>query len=345
MKNLFLLITVMLTVQTLTSAQDVNEKSWTLIHERFATWCPYCGTWGWDLKDQMLQEFENDNVIYMSVDYSGDLTNPTAKTYDENFGGSGQPLFYVDGVNINASSSNGATKVLETRWEVDYKKDELPFASVGIEAILDESSQSINANGTVKFLQDAEGGDYYFGMYLLEDVLYAQAGRTGISLHKNLLRASFLPEVFNNHLIYGKVDKGTEFKLSGTLYDTKTAKENYHVLGVIWTKNGNKYLYHNAFIVPVKSTTSTIDKNDDTGSFTVYQAESGNIVVTLDKNMNVGSSSEVLLSDMSGKVIKRLTSRDVSSGSIQIKANYTPGVHVVTFNNGKQTTSKKIMLF
>jgi len=345
MKHLFIIIGIVFLSQSYSVAQEVSEKNWTLIHERFATWCPYCGTWGWDFKNQVLNEFKDDNVIFMALDYSGELTNSVAKEFDANFTGAGQPIFYVDGVNINVSSSNGTTKLIETRSEVDFKKNVLPYACVGIDARLDETSQSVTANAIVKFVQEVEGGDYYFGMYLLEDVNHSQASQQGTPLHKNVLVNNFLPNVFNNHLIYGKVDQGTEFKLSGTVGNVKAAKDKYHVLGVIWTKNNNKFLFHNAFISEVKSTTATSDVNNV--NFTAYQAESGKIIVSLDKNFQLNPSSELILSDLSGKVIYQLSGSNLTTGKVQIDTRYTPGLHIVTLKNGSNqtTSSKKIMLF
>lgn len=345
-KKLFILLVVFITVQTATYAQEINEKSWTLIHERFATWCPYCGTWGWDLKDQMLAEFKNDNVIFMSVDYSGDLTNPTAKEFDSNFGGVGQPIFYVDGVNINATATNGTTKVQETRLEVDFKKDERPYIGVGVSPVLDDAGV-LTANTKMKFLQDVEGGNYFIGMYLLEDVLAPQASRTGNQLHKNVLRASLLPAVFKNTVATGPVNKDTEFQATGVLTDLKGEADKYKVLSVVWTYNPstNKYLFHNAFIAPVKKITATHDAQNDNVNFTAFQAESGNIVISLDKNVQVTSSTEIIVTDLSGKIIKQESSDIIHNGTAQIETNYTPGMHIISFKNNGKVSSKKVMLY
>jgi hypothetical protein len=121
MKNLILLFTFFIFSQA--SAQVVSTKNWTLIHERTASWCPYCGTWGWDMKEQILNKFANENSVFMAVHYSGDLLNPVAEKFGENFVGAGQPLFYVDGFNIGVNSGNISTKISETQAEIDFKKD------------------------------------------------------------------------------------------------------------------------------------------------------------------------------------------------------------------------------
>ena len=347
MKNLFLIIAVIFTAQTMTQAQEVSEKSWTVIHERFATWCPFCGTWGWDLKERMLEEFKNDDVIFMSLDHSGDLTNDVAKEFDSNFKGSGQPIFYVNGVNINASSSNGSSKIQDTRLEVDYYKDLIPISALGLDATLNQDSKKIDVNALVRFVQEAESGDYYLGLYLLEDIWANQASRTGLQLHKNVLVGSFLPNVFNNHLTTGSVAQGTEFQMSGSIENISGDADNYKVMGVVWAYNNleNRFLFNNAYITDVKVKTSTKDKENAATNFNAYQAESGNIVVSFEGDTQLSSSSELILSEMSGSVIKKLSSKDLNTKSIQINANYVPGVHIITVKNGGVSTSKKIVLF
>lgn len=345
-KNLFLVIVAFFTMQTITNAQKINEKSWTLIHERFATWCPYCGTWGWDLKEQILEEFKNDNVIFMSVDYSGDLTNPTAKAFDSNFGGSGQPIFFVDGVNINATSNNGATKILETRFEVDFKKELPPYIGLGVLPVLNESGE-LTATTKMKFLQDVEGGYYFIGMYLLEDVLANQASKSGLQLHKNVLRASLLPEVFNNPVVNGPVTKDTEFEMTGSLSNINGDIEKYKVLSVIWTyyPANNNFRFHNAIISPVQKATSTNDATSENNLFTAYQAESGKIVIALDKNLRVSPKTEIIVSDLSGKIINQYSGNIIHNGTAQIETNYIPGLHIISLKNDGKVTSQKVMLY
>ncbi len=347
MKNLFLIIAVIFTAQTMSQAQQVSEKNWTVIHERFATWCPFCGTWGWDFKDSILEEFKDDNVIFLSLDHSGDLNNPIATEFDKNFGGNSQPIFYVDGTDIKVSSSNGATKLQETRFEVDYKNGETPYSALGLEATLDIDTKTLSANALIRFIQGVESGNYYVGLYLLEDVWANQASRTGLQLHKNVLVGSFLPNVFDNHLISGRVDKDTEFQVSGSLENITGEAANYKVLGVVWAFNNleNKYLFNNAFVTDVQQTTSTKNTIENTIYFNAYQAESGNIVVNFEAETQLSTSSELTLTDMSGSVIKKLTAKDLNAKSIQIDANYTPGVHIITVINKGVSTSKKIALF
>jgi hypothetical protein len=342
MKHLFLFI-LLATVQ-LVNAQEVNKKNWTLVHERTASWCPNCGTWGWNLKNRFIDDFKNENVVFVAAHHSGDLVNSTSTEFGNNFAGGGQPIFYVDGFNINANSSNINTKIEETKLEVQFKKDVTVIAGIGINANINESAKTIKADAKVEFLSDVESGDYYFGMYLLEDVLNTQASRTGQQLHKNVLRKSFLAKTFDNPLKAGQIKSGTVFNLSGTLDNATAAKENYKVLGVIWTKVNGKYIFFNAFVTDVKSTSSTENPTIGSNEFNVYQAESGNLVVNFDDQTNLSKDAVISVTDISGKLIKVVNINGLHTKSISIEADYQQGMHVVTLTSGTQKTSKKIVL-
>lgn len=343
MKQFISFITILLFAVNLLSAQEINNKQWTLIHERTATWCPLCGSWGWDFKDKILNEFKNDNVVYMAVNYSGDLVNETATAFDSKFGGVGQPIFFVDNTDIKVNSSNGDSKLQETRWEVDFKKDLPPYQGIGIEASMDDDLPgTINAKAIVEFLDDPGSGEFYFSLLLLEDVMNAQASRTGLQLHKNVLRNSFLPTVFDNYIASGPIAKGTKFEFSGKIENLSGEAKDYKVLGIVWGKANNQYLFNNCFISDVKLLSSTNDEILD-NSFYTYQAESGSIVVQLDKKLVLQRGAEITVSDLSGRIINRTTIQN-GQNSIQIQASYNPGVHIVTLTNGKDILSKKITL-
>lgn len=342
MKNLFLFILIV-AVQ-IVNGQEVNKKNWTLIHERTASWCPNCGTWGWTLKNRFIDEFKSDNVVFVAAHHSGDLINSTATEFGNNFAGGGQPIFYVDGFNINASSSNANTKIEETKLEVQFKKDATVIAGIGINANLNESTKTIKADAKIEFLSDVESGDYYFGLYLLEDVLNVQASRTGQQLHKNVLRNSFLPKTFENSLKFGAIKSGTVFNLSGTVVNVNAAKENYKVLGVIWTKVNGKFIFFNAFVTDVKSTSSTENTTIGSTEFNVYQAESGNLVVNFNDHTNLTKDAVISVTDISGKVIKVVNVNGQNTKTLSIEAEYQQGMHVVTLTSGTQKTSKKIVL-
>ena len=184
---------------------------------------------------------------------------------------------------------------------------------------------------------------YYFGLYLLEDVLNVQSGRTGLQLHKNVLRNSFLDNVFNNPLQTGAITQGTTFNISGKLDGLIAAKENYKVVGIIWTKVGNKYIFFNANIVPVSLTSSSKDDLTINNGFDVFQSESGNVVVKISEEIK-NLYHRVLVTDISGKTITNTDITNQGSNLLNISGQFNRGIHIVTLINDKDKVSKKIVL-
>ena len=324
-------------------AQQISNKNWTFVHERTASWCPFCGTWGWTFKDSVLNKFTQANVIFTAVHHSGDLINQTATEMDANFGGSGQPIFYVDGFNINVNSGNINQKLSETQLELDFKASTAVIAGVGIDAVLSTATNTLSVNAKVEFLNPVEGGDYYLGLYLLEDVQNIQASRSGVQLHKNVLRRSLLPTTFGNALKAGAISKGTTFSVTTSTSSITTSRDKIKVVGILWNKVNNKFLFFNANQVNVGIPASSSD-DVSIGDFKVYQAESGVVMINL-KNINTEKGGVINIIDVSGKIVatRSISKNDIGT-TVQISEPFAPGMHIVTFTSEKQKTSRKILI-
>ncbi len=327
-------------------AQEISKKNWTLIHERTADWCPFCGSWGWDMKNQILTKFGNQNVIFVAVHHSGGLTNPAADTLSDNFGGIGQPLFFVDGVNINANSGNISTKLEETQLEVDFKNSVSVLAGVGVEAKLSETNKTLEANAKVEFLEGVEDGDYYLGLYMLEDVMNAQAGRTGLQLHKNVLRQSLFGNTFGKALKKGAIAKGTKFEVAASIQNVQAKRKDTKVLAVLWNKTSTgKYIFFNAFITTPETPSSVSDASvNQEPNLTVFQNENQNIVVSAHLLESGDTEAEVMLTDLSGKT---LDAKQVFASAGQpleciLTKPLNSGLFIVSVRSKSKFASKKI---
>jgi hypothetical protein len=343
MKNLIYLFFIVLSGFNQLNAQQASDKNWTLIHERAADWCPFCGTWGWEMKTKILEKFKNENVIFMAVHHSGGLNNPDATTFGDNFGGIGQPLFFVDGVNINANSNNINTKIEETLLEVDFKKSVQTLAGVGVEAYLSKVNNELTVNASVEFFTDIEGGDYYLGLYLVEDVLNSQASRQGLQLHESVLRRSLLPSTFGQSLQKAPINKGKVFTTSVTVPGIQSDRDKVKVIAVLWNYVNNKYLFFNANEVTV-GIPASITKNStkDDNDFFAYQSESGNIVVKIN-NENF-KSGRLSISDVSGRILFTQLLNENQTQPLTIQKSFSNGMHIVTLSDGNLKISKKLIL-
>ena len=98
-----LLSLVLIHFSILLMGQDITipESQKTLITKKTADWCPFCGQWGWGLFKGMLTDNEEDALV-IATHYSGDLKNDDAEAISDNFGGFYQPIFFVNGKDIES---------------------------------------------------------------------------------------------------------------------------------------------------------------------------------------------------------------------------------------------------
>lgn len=343
MRNVFALLVLIFCALNQGNGQEVSSKNWTLIHERTADWCPFCGTYGWEMKTRIFEKFQNQNVIFMAVHHSGGLANATSQELGTNFTGQGQPIFYVDGVDINVSSNNITQRLEETQWEIDFKNELETIAGVGINATLGHSDNTLKVDARVEFFSAVPDGDYYLGLYLVEDLMHSQASRTGQQLHKQVLRRSLLDNNFGKQLQKGAVSKGSTFDISATISGITASRENYKVVGIIWNKTPSKYIFFNANMVNVGIPASSHEDIDNT-ELNTFQSESGSVVVDLSgfKQLNNG---KITLSDVTGKTIMTQEITDQNpSRKLYLEGNFSQGIHIVTVTQGKNKISKKIFL-
>jgi hypothetical protein len=342
MKNILFLVVLLFSAVGQNIAQEVSNKNWTLLHERTADWCPFCGTWGWDMKTRIFDKFKDQNVIFMAVHHSGGLANSTATEFGSNFTGQGQPIFYEDGVDINVTSNSISQKLDETQWVVDFKNSQETIAGVGINANLSEVNKTLQVDAKVEFFSAVPDGDYYLGLYLVEDLLHAQASRSGQQLHKQVLRRSLLNNTFGSPLKKGAVTKGSIFNVSATVEGITSSRENYKVIGIIWNKTPSKYLFFNANMVNVGIPASSEELKFS--EINAFQSERGSIVVDLTglQQLNDGL---ITLTDVTGKtLLSQEFKNNITSRTIYLEGNFNKGIHIITVIQGKDKISKKILL-
>jgi Outer membrane protein Omp28 len=220
-------------------AQQVEQQQRSLLTKRTATWCPYCGTWGWNYFKGALEQNE-DKAIYVAAHYSGNLFIKVADDISNNLGGGYQPRFFLDDIDQNVSSGNVAAKLATLKTLIDDNFAKAPIANSGFAPVF--SNGEIKVAAKVKFFQ-ATQGDYYLGVYLLEDNVTAyQASIGDNAVHRFLLRQSFTEDSFGQPITNGDVATDQEFDLNYSLAIDEIEGHDYEVLGIIWKKEGDKYL-------------------------------------------------------------------------------------------------------
>lgn len=220
-------------------AQQVEEIQRSLVTKRSADWCPYCGTWGWNYFESAIAE-NGDKAVYMSAHYDGGLSDPAAEEITDNWGGFYQPKFFFNDVQQGVTAGNVTPKLAALKQLVDSASLVPPVANVGFEPIFENGL--LNVDAKVKFFQAAQG-DFYLGMYLLEDHVVAFQQSIGANaVHRHLFRHSFTEETFGQPITNGDVTAGQEFSLDFSIPVDEITGHEYEVVGIVWKKEGDKYI-------------------------------------------------------------------------------------------------------
>ena len=98
----------------------VQEVNMSLINKLTATWCGPCGSWGWTLFQEIIDETHNDAVIMGTYGSStSNYYNPAAAAFKQAQAPSaGWPAFCANGENRTAYSSNGGIYTATTKTNV-----------------------------------------------------------------------------------------------------------------------------------------------------------------------------------------------------------------------------------
>lgn len=343
MKNFFTLILMALTLSL--SAQVVNTKQWTLIHERTATWCSICGNWGWDFKNKILNEFANKNVTFIALHGNGStLENPTADAIADNFGGFGQPEFFVNGVAVNVSSGTQNAKLQEIKDEVEFNSALSGFAGVGMNAVLDDDKDELKVDVKVEFLEKVDNGNYSIGLYLLEDIVAPQASRSQTELHKNVLRRNFYNDAFGKAVGSAPIEKGKTYTETVILQNVTQKADKISVLGVIWNKVNGKFLFFNANEANVTAISPAKDI-EILENFNAYANENGQIMVDINLKENMDFAN-IQLTDITGRIVEKKPINSILHGNstINLDGSLVSGTYFVTLQHRDKISTVSVVI-
>jgi hypothetical protein len=344
MRNLVFLVFLFFSMSV--SAQEVNKKQWSLINKKSADWCSLCGGWGWNFHKQLHDTFEGRDVLNWATHFDGGLKNQASVDITANFGGSSQPIFYVEGTDLNATPNNVTQKLSEAEAIIDFTLSQSPFAGIGIDAVLSSQTKRLDVRAKVEFLESVEGGDYFLGLYLVEDSVVAfQQNQGQMAVHRYLLRRSLMNDTWGKSLKKGAVAAGTVFDVDADLENLSTPRNKLYVAAIIWNKVNNKYLFFNGYQVPVGIPAASDDLNSSISGFKVFQTEVDRISVQLELE-NVVKDAVISVTDISGKTVSSRSVGTLNAGKHElfVQGNFSPGLHVVSINENNIVKSKKIII-
>jgi hypothetical protein len=346
MTKRILLILISAIVFSQGQAQEVPEVQNTLITKITATWCTFCGSWGWDAFNDIYDDNKSKAII-ISNHYSGDLRNNTAIAFADNLNTFGQPLFYVNNTNQLVTSSNRSAKADEIKQQVDSNYETSPVVNTGIMASLDGNNLTIQTK--TKFFKAAEG-EYYLGIYAIENgVVNFQQSRGANAVHKNVMRGAIGSEAFGQMIANGNISQGAEINLefSGNFSAAWNA-DNTTLATIIWKKEGNVYKFVNGFVHDNWQTTTSLEDLKIEGlTVTLLSSitkDNSTLVLDVEKPL---SNIQLILHNSLGKIIERRLFTNLSSGKYYEEWNFQnqpAGTYIIQIVSSDGRLSKRVIV-
>ena len=297
-----------------------------------ATWCPLCGTWGWDYMESMKDEFQTGPGVLLGVHYSGDLQNPTAQWFSDNLRPSGQPKFYVNNLNIPVGPSNweGQVQIAKDRTEDALSSgfDVISFNGVAME------NREITATINLKDIPATEN-ELYLAVYVYENNVQAEQAGNGLSLHPNVLRLALGTTIGDVDFDGILVDAATDYTFIGEANDLWT-EEELGLLAIVFEKVNNTYEIRSSQSVAnfaLKLDTEELLPQD------IFTFNDG--VDNLEILVNDDAEYQLSLHNMSGQ---NLMTKSFNNSVIINKTNLTSGMYVAHFRSGNAVLSQQIFI-
>ena len=232
----------------------VAQTNTAIYNKLTATWCPPCGSWGWELSNDITADIGTDGITMATYGSSSssygntDFYNQTAADFKAGFAPTaGWPAFCVNGVNITQYVGSGidtGTTHTNAINAINDHKNAPVVANSGYTTSI--SGNTLTIETRTKFFADLLG-EYYIGAYVIEDgVLHIQANQSGSVAHHHVLRGTADDSTWGE-LITSASTTGSTFDHTFTItLGSSWVQSNIEVATVIWKKNGSTYEFVNA---------------------------------------------------------------------------------------------------
>ncbi len=338
-----LLIAVLFLVQGI--AQQVEQQQRSLLTKRTADWCPYCGTWGWNFFKDAIEDNGN-KAIYIAAHYDGGLSIEAATDITENLGGGYQPRFFLNDADQGVSSGNASAKLTSLKEAIDENFNLAPIANCGFEPLFENGKIKVGAK--VKFFQAAEG-EYYLGVYLLENNVTAyQASIGNNAVHPKLLIASFTTGSFGQLITDGSIAAGQEFELDFSHDEASITGRDFEVIGIIWKKEGDKYVPINVWgtdDISTEQVSGIADKLPENKMVVAPNVVSEHAIVAIEL-INELPEANLSLYDLQGRQVASLYKGHLKAGyqTVNVNISGASGTYFIRLNGKGLELIEKVVV-
>lgn len=232
------------------SVTTVEKKNRTFIVKHTGTKCPPCGTWGWDMFKEFIDNVGDDGVYMAPYSYPGNYIIAAASTMASANGVAGYPTFAANNeAQLSAVRSQGKVNTAEEKQMVYDVVNAHADASVKANAglVYRIKDGNIEIKYKAKAFEDISG-TAMVAIYILENkVVGDQSGHPdgAKAVHKHVMRKAVDDKPWGESIGTLTADQEVEGEATVAM-DAGWAEENMEVIVVMYSKSGTKYTYLNA---------------------------------------------------------------------------------------------------
>ncbi len=332
-------------------SQDAPETQSSLITKISATWCGPCGSWGWDMFHDLIEDNE-EKATLMAVHHSGVLETPTSNALANNFMITGQPQFYLGNVNQSVSSSTAATKREAIQVAVDEAAGQAPIVNTGLLPLYYSDDNLIEVTTKTEFFQDANA-NYYLGVYLVNDGYVGFQQNQGTSAeHEKVLVTAFTPSHFGGELTTGAVTDGTiiEGTYSIPFNEQEWDLSRLEVVAIIWSESNGTFTYVNSnFYTDIDIALNSENLMDAVSDLSIEPTIMANGLSTI--NFELFDANEfytISIMDQSGKLVKSVFKGQLGAGTHRYEIVRddlgAAGIYYVTIESAAGRSTRELIL-
>ena len=329
-----------------TQAQEVSTDQWSVVTKTSATWCGNCGSWGWDMFKNLIDDNADKNVIIWSSHNSGDLDNEASIDINTGWGSAGQPQFFVSSDEFGINQSNPDQSRAEINGYIDALVGFGALAGVGLDASYD--GETLSVTGKAEFFSPLGDGDYHLAFYLLKDHVIANQASAGSNAdHRYVLSDKITDSSFGQQIVEGAVEAGATYTVEASKQIADIDLENDEVVAILWNlRVDGVYAFFNANRNNITDSSTSANVNIAGISDITTKQNGSEIIVDITTEQNLGNVQTRLV-NVSGQIITT-QNINVTNGTNQIRYNtdnLSAGTYLVQITaNGKVHTEKVIVL-
>lgn len=317
------------------SAANGQQRT-SVVSKVTASWCPNCGTWGWDFFDSLKSVYENDNkATLLGVHHSGDLRNPVSSWFANNLEFRYQPQFYHNNEDIDVSRNNWDDKISELQDLVDVSSAGNPLSNFSFVNAFVENDEIVC---NMRFDASSKAvDDFYFAIYVFENNVENFQSSRGMSSHPNVLRDVMMDdpqgEIYEGADESGNVIYEKEYRMA---LDNNWNPDNIGLLAIMWQEENGQFIYDNASSIHNIGMLSSTDTFFEEDAFTVTYANDG-----IQISSELTSTFNVRLYDMNARLVSQVSANTTAFISTE---NMPAGLYAIHIHSKGKTYSQQVFV-